>query len=122
MAIDAFLHAALAITDVERSRQFYGSLLGLKELERPFNFPGLWFQVGTLQLHLIVVDTAQESVSTPPSGLGRDRHLAMAVTSLMSLKERLEAAGCVTQMSRSGRQAFFVRDPDGNPLEFSQIP
>ena len=121
MTVVQFLHSALAIADVERSRQFYREILGLEELERPFNFPGLWFRVGSTQLHLIVQELGPQDANSQSASLGRDRHLAMGVSDLVSLKHRLEAAGYVTQMSRSGRQAFFVRDPDGNPLEFSQV-
>src|SRR5271163_2469960 len=48
-------HVAIDITDVERSRKFYGGLLGLKEIPRPvsFTFGGAWFQIGPEVLHLV---------------------------------------------------------------------
>jgi catechol-2,3-dioxygenase len=35
-------HAALLVKDVERSRRFYGQVLGMEEVPRPsnFTFPG----------------------------------------------------------------------------------
>jgi glyoxylase I family protein len=38
-----------------------------------------------------------------------------------ALKARLEAAGVSYTLSRSGRRALFVRDPDGNALELMEI-
>ncbi|HZO74218.1 MAG TPA: VOC family protein [Ktedonobacteraceae bacterium] len=55
MKIRTLDHAALLVSDVERSRHFYGQLLGLEEVARPasFDFPGAWFRMGNTELHLI---------------------------------------------------------------------
>ena len=40
-------HAALRVSDCERSKRFYESLLGLAAVERPdFGFPGAWYGLG----------------------------------------------------------------------------
>ncbi|MAG34566.1 MAG: hypothetical protein CL908_27160 [Deltaproteobacteria bacterium] len=47
-------HISLMTGDLEAAREFYGSFLGLAEIERPdFGFPGAWYQAGSVQLHLI---------------------------------------------------------------------
>lgn len=55
MKIRTLDHAALLVSDVERSRHFYGQLLGLEEVARPasFEFPGAWFRMANTEIHLI---------------------------------------------------------------------
>jgi glyoxylase I family protein len=52
-----------------------------------------------------------------PEHGGRDRHVAFLVSGLEAIRQRLEAAEVAYTVSRSGRAALFVRDPDGNGLE-----
>jgi len=49
---------------------------------------------------------------------GRDRHIALAVSDMTRLIERLNKAGVDYTLSQSGRRALFCRDPDNNALEF----
>src|SRR5713226_4004865 len=55
MEIRRLDHAALLVKDVERSRRFYGQVLGMEEVSRPsnFKFPGAWFRKGRAEIHLI---------------------------------------------------------------------
>ena len=49
-------HVSLDTADLAASKRFYGDLLGLAELERPdFGLPGVWYQAGPVQLHIIQV-------------------------------------------------------------------
>ncbi len=41
MEIRRLDHAALLVKDVERSRRFYGQVLGMEEVPRPSNSPSL---------------------------------------------------------------------------------
>ena len=50
----------------------------------------------------------------------RDRHVAFTVASIDPVVARLEAKKVGYTMSKSGRRAVFVRDPDGNALEFME--
>ena len=54
MGANAFHHFQVTVTDLEKSRAFYGGFLGLPELRRPeFAFPGAWFQLaGGQELHI----------------------------------------------------------------------
>ena len=48
-------HSAFRITDVDKSRAFYENVLGLKPIPRPdFSFKGMWYGIGSGQIHLIV--------------------------------------------------------------------
>jgi glyoxylase I family protein len=119
MQINQCLHAALLVTDLSRSEQFYGEVLGLAKVERSLNFPGAWYQIGAFQIHLIV-DTMFQGVLQNPEKLGRNRHIAFSVANLEVAKEQLLAQGYEVQTSASGRSALFTQDPDGNVIELSE--
>jgi catechol 2,3-dioxygenase-like lactoylglutathione lyase family enzyme len=74
MKIRTLDHAALLVRDVEKSRHFYGQLLGLEEVARPgnFAFPGAWFRMGNTQLHLIGELEAGRVEHTEPNGYRQD--------------------------------------------------
>jgi glyoxylase I family protein len=120
MSITAFLHAAILVTDLEAASHFYGKILGLTPIERDLKFPGIWYQVGAVQLHLIVQsEVVNDQVDT--SKWGRNRHLAFAVEDLEAVKVALTTASHPWQGSASGRPALFIHDPDGNTIELSQL-
>ncbi len=115
-----FLHAALLVTDLDAAKHFYEAILGLTPVERNLSFSGQWYQMGSVQLHLIVAEgLTGDRVNS--QRWGRNRHIALAVTDLAAMKQRLEAYGYSTQMSASGRAALFVCDPDGNLVELAQV-
>jgi len=120
MTVTQLLHTALLVQDLDKSRSFYGDVLGLSECPRPFDFPGAWYQIGAQQLHIMVTaDYRAEQVD--PDRWGRNRHVALAVTNLEEYQTQLQSAGLTYQLSRSGRAALFVHDPDGNIIELSQM-
>jgi glyoxylase I family protein len=118
----SLLHASLLVADLARSRAFYEGVVGLKpNPARPaMSFDGVWYDVGAGQIHLINLPNP-DPVSGRPEHGGRDRHTALGVTEFAALQARLDAAGLPYSLSRSGRAALFVRDPDGNALEFVAV-
>jgi catechol 2,3-dioxygenase-like lactoylglutathione lyase family enzyme len=120
MKITRCLHTAILVADLARSQKFYGNLLGLSESsKRSFNFPGIWYELGDYQIHLIVrPDLAK--IKPIDDKWGRNPHLSLGVDDLAYLTAKLQAAGYPIQMSASGRAAFFTQDPDGNIIEISQ--
>lgn len=120
--ITQLLHSGLIISDLEKSRAFYEGLLGLKpNPARPdFGFEGVWYDVGANQIHLMVVPNPYGGVTRPAHG-GRDNHVALSVADLEEVKQAMDRAGIPYSMSKSGRNALFCRDPDGNALEFSAL-
>lgn len=119
MIVD-FLHAALLVTDLERSTWFYGTVLQLPQIDRPLSFSGVWFGVGALELHLIQQEAMIDD-RVNAQQWGRNRHLAFAVKDLEACRLQLERHGCPLQKSASGRQAIFTQDPDGNVIELSAV-
>ncbi|HEY9850864.1 MAG TPA: VOC family protein [Leptolyngbyaceae cyanobacterium] len=119
MQITEFRHAAILISNLEKSEQFYTDVLGLPKVERPLKFPGIWYQIGDFQIHLIVADSLLSDLVNQEKW-GRNRHLAFSVTNLDSAKQKLLEHGYQVQMSASGRPALFTHDPDGNIIELSE--
>ena len=118
MGITGIHHVSLIVADTCRSLGFYHDLLGISIAPgRPdLGYPGAWLDIGSRQIHLLELPNP-DPVSGRPAHGGRDRHLALAVTDLEVIRKDLEAAGIAYSLSRSGRQALFCRDPDGNAIE-----
>lgn len=121
MQVTGYLHAAILVSDLERSEAFYGDVLGLAKVDRPLTFPGTWYEIGAMQLHLIVSQANGTSRELASEKWGRNPHIALAIDDLEAAMERLAAADCPVQRSASGRAAVFVRDPDGNIVELSAV-
>lgn len=117
--IHTILHSSVLIEDLERALAFYCGVLQLEvDATRPdLGYPGAWLWVGTQQIHLLRLPNPDPINNRPAHG-GRDRHVALAVKSLMELQQRLDQAEIAYTLSKSGRRALFCRDPDGNALEF----
>jgi hypothetical protein len=116
--VRAMLHVQLAIPEggEARGRAFYGGLLGLDEIPKPPALRergGVWFRLGTLDLHLGV-----ESDFRP----ARKAHPAFAVDHLERLRRHLEDHGVATRddVALPDRVRFYCDDPFGNRLEFVQ--
>lgn len=118
--ITSILHATFLTSDLTKARAFYECVLGLQvNLSRPaMSFEGVWYDIGrNQQIHLMALPNPEAGLQRPAHG-GRDRHVALAVSNLKELIERLNAADIAYTVSLSGRRALFCRDPDHNALEF----
>jgi len=113
------LHASVIVSDTQRALAFYHDVLGLPVLaNRPdLGYPGAWLGVGDQQIHLLQLPNP-DPVSGRPLHGGRDRHIAIAVRDFQQLIQTLDDHGLPYTLSKSGRAALFIRDPDGNALEF----
>jgi catechol 2,3-dioxygenase-like lactoylglutathione lyase family enzyme len=108
-------HCSVLITDVERSRQFYGGILGLKEINRPrtFDFMVVWYDLGNMHIHLLLKDRA-DTISP--------RHFALRVADTAAAREHFRSHGVAMEETTviPGADRFFIRDPDGNRIEIIQ--
>ncbi len=108
-------HVSVVITDVERSRRFYGEMLGLPEIAKPrtFDFVVLWFDLGDQQLHLLHKDQAD---SRSP------RHFALRVADVPAARSYFQRQGIAVQETTPipGADRIFIFDPDGNRIEIIQ--
>ena len=123
--ITSLNHSAVCVTDVERSKRFYGGVLGLKEIARPsFPFAGAWYELADgRQFHLIVHDHPLTLRGTTQIDL-RDGHLAFGVEDFDGAVAHLRAAGveCVVRPDNitPWKQVYFT-DPDGNVIELNAL-
>lgn len=111
-------HVSVLASDLEKSLHFYRYIIGLPLQARPnLGFDGAWLAVGEQQsIHLLCLPNP-DSGRIAPTHVGRDRHVALVVTTTDDIKQRLIAAGIGFTLSQSGRDALFCRDPDGNGVE-----
>ncbi len=117
MSIQRLHHVSLITSDTARAVGFYSGVLGIPEAERPpLGFPGAWLDIGGQQIHLLELPNPDPTEARPEHG-GRDRHVAFLIDDFDGMTQRLEEAGIAFTRSRSGRQALFCRDPDGNGVE-----
>jgi catechol 2,3-dioxygenase-like lactoylglutathione lyase family enzyme len=104
----------------EAAKNFYGDLLGLKQIEKPDGprkYIGAWYQLGESQLHLSVEDQARNHES--------DRHVCYSVSDIASALATFSSAGVEIiseEQLAIGGSRFFVRDPGGNLIEISKAP
>jgi catechol 2,3-dioxygenase-like lactoylglutathione lyase family enzyme len=111
-------HVSFPVTDIERSRRFYGDLLGFQEIPRPdFGFPGAWYRVGEIEVHLIVPPPGTD-VGTRPGGISPVAgHAAFQIDDYGAVEAHLKEnrIAYVGLGARVGQ--LFVSDPDGNVIE-----
>ncbi len=111
-------HASVVVRDLAVAATFYEGILGLtRSSARPDKpFPGVWYDVGDQQIHLLV---CPEALQPPVTAVypGMQRHIALRVQDVEVMKQRLDKAGIPYEASRSGRPVVFCKDPDGNAFE-----
>ena len=123
--ITSLNHVAICVTDIERSKHFYGGVLELKEIDRPpFPFGGAWYELADgRQLHLIVHERPLTLRGTTEIDL-RDGHLALGVEDFDRTVALLQAGGveCVVRPDNitPWKQLYFT-DPDGNVIELNEL-
>lgn len=123
--VTSFDHTTIICADLEATRRFYVDVLGMSEVPRPaFKFPGLWFQVGNVQIH-----ATQESPEAGKAGwadragsvASRGHHLAFAVDDVTKALEIVEAHGVPIasrlQQRPDGFKQLYLLDPDGHLVE-----
>ena len=111
-------HVSFAVRDLEASREFYESVLGLQPVDRPdIGLPGAWYAAGSGQIHLIAAPEGAD-LGTPVGALTPlANHSAFAIESyeeaLVFLKER----GAEIFETKPEIGQLWIRDPDGNVIE-----
>ena len=122
IAVQGLHHVSICVADLERARRFYGDVLGLSEIERPpFNFPGAWYAIGEVQLHLIVHPNSLTFRGSTAID-SRDGHYALRVSSYQATLRHLRDRGIPCRERPHNLTAWpqlFITDPDGNVIELN---
>jgi len=122
--VAGYSHVTVVVDDLDAAIAFYRETLGFEPLPRPDTLgPGAWLQVGSAQLHIVIVD----EMGPPQRG---QPHLALLVpadewdTTIAAL-EALDVDFVRPPRSREdfGRlvRAAFIRDPAGNVIELTDV-
>ena len=117
--------AIVGCADLDATRRFYVDFLGMTQVPRPaFKFPGLWFQLGNLQIH-----ATQESPEAGKAGwadrggktVSRGHHIAFAVSDVSEALKIVEQHGVriasPLQQRPDGFKQLYLYDPDGHVVE-----
>lgn len=133
-------HISLPVSNLARSREFYSTVLGLPEIDRPpFTFGGAWFRLGDLDLHLIVPEAGEEPTFRHGKGIdSREAHFAIRVRSYTNAVAYLESIGYrrsdearpkpdtanprpmrLNPAGTAGFPQIFILDPDCSVIEIN---
>lgn len=102
----------------ERTRAFYGDLLGLEEVPAPITITTvdvIWFKLNEWsELHIFEWEPTEDTSI---------RHFCLVVEDLEAMRQKLAEAGYSPWDSEAipGRPRFFCHDPNGNMIEFTTI-
>jgi catechol 2,3-dioxygenase-like lactoylglutathione lyase family enzyme len=99
----------------DAARLFFGELLGLAEIDKPASLAasgGVWFTVGSQQLHIGIQDPFVPTTKGHPA-------LLVDPPGLDSLAARLAGAGAPVNWDErlAGFRRFYTADPWGNRIE-----
>ena len=118
MIASAVHHVSFPVADIERSREFYGGLLGFPEISRPdFPFPGAWYQVGATQVHLIVPSEKVDTGRRPERAHPMAGHVALLVEDYAKTCDYLKSRDVEVIETSSKIGQMWIADPDGNVIE-----
>jgi len=127
----ARFHLAFPVRDLETARSFYGGVLGCAEGRSSDRWVDFDFRGHQVTAHLVRADDSLEATSAVDGDAVPVRHfgLILARSEWEELADRLRDAGAdflidprVRFRGQVGEQAtMFVRDPDGNALEFKSF-
>ncbi len=120
-------HAVLYVRDLERSRHFYGEILGLPEIAFPEGGGAVAgaaaFSGGRTHHELLLIEVGP-SAASPPSGRRTGLyHLGFKIGTsddeLRAAIQELQAAGVPVRgaSDHTVTHSLYIEDPDGNELE-----
>ena len=129
MAVDMLEHFTVRCTNLERTRDFYSEVIGLRVGPRPdFDFAGYWLYLGEQPVVHLVLEAERDdgrdprSASAEPQETGALDHIAFRGRDLEATRALLRARGLAfRERPVPGKPLFqvFVRDPDGVLIELN---
>lgn len=125
ISVTSFDHVTIICADLEATRRFYVDVLGMIGVPRPaFRFPGLWFQVGNVQIHATQESPESGKAGWPDQGrnvVSRGHHVAFAVDDVSKALEIVQELGVriasPLQERPDGYKQVYLYDPDGHVVE-----
>jgi catechol 2,3-dioxygenase-like lactoylglutathione lyase family enzyme len=137
----SFCHLVVGVTDMDRALAFYRDVLGMEVVfetlisGEPFDavlhatrkqegrvVGGL---LGGLMVELLSLGAGPKVEKQARSGIIGIQNVSLSVTDLDDTHRRIAAAGHTPDQEPfaiGGVRMFFVKDPDGTPVEFIELP
>ena len=129
--VESLGHVGLAVSDEKPALHFYVDLLGLKEAFR-LNFPDgrtdlIYLRVGDTNTYVELFPGRKTPV---PPGTTTVNHLGLFVRDLQATLHALKDRGYplpddaferAKKLQADNTLLYFVKDPDGNRIELSQL-
>ncbi|OBG60758.1 MULTISPECIES: VOC family protein [unclassified Mycobacterium] len=137
----SFCHLVVGVTDMDRAMAFYRDLLGMEVVfetlvsGEPFDavlhatrkqegrvVGGL---LGGLMVELLSLGADPPNHRPPRRGITGIHNVSLSVRDLDDTHRRVIAAGYTPDQPPfeiGGVRMFFVKDPDGTPVEFIELP
>lgn len=121
-------HTALICSDYAVSKHFYTEILGFRILAEHYRAERQSYKLdlgigNDYVLELFSFPNPPPRVSYPAEACGL-RHISFVVRNPEQTRAQLQAKGVVCEPLRideyTGKAFFFIKDPDGLPIEFYQ--
>lgn len=118
-------HVALYVRDLERSRRFYGDVLGWREVrgDMPVPIPAAAFSSGRTHHELLLIEVDSDAARIPAGRRVGMYHFGVKVgesdAELREARQRLTEAGVrvVGASDHAVTHSLYIEDPDGNEIE-----
>jgi catechol 2,3-dioxygenase-like lactoylglutathione lyase family enzyme len=137
----SFCHLVVGVSDMDRALAFYRDLLGMEVVfERlisgePFDAVlhakdkqegrVVGGQLGGLMVELLSLGAKPATDKPARRGIIGIQNVSLSVTDLNDTHRRISGAGYQPEQEPfeiGGVRMFFVKDPDGTPVEFIELP
>ena len=137
----SFCHLVIGVTDMDRALEFYRDVLGMDVVfetsisGEPFDAVlhatrkqegrvagGL---LGGLMIELLSLGSKPAADKSARRGVTGNQNISLSVTDLDDTHRRIRDAGYPPEQQPfeiGGVRMFFVKDPDGTPVEFIELP
>ena len=137
----SFCHLVVGVTDMDRALAFYRDVLGMEVVFETF-ISGEPFDaalhatrkqegrvlgglLGGLMVELLSLGAKTAPDKPPRRGITGIQNLSLSVLDLNDTHRRITDAGYSPDQEPfeiGGVRMFFVKDPDGTPVEFIELP
>jgi catechol 2,3-dioxygenase len=122
MEVKELGHIVLYVRDLERSRRFYGEVLGWKEVAR-LGAQGAMFSSGRTHHELLLLEVGPGATPIPPGPRVGMYHFGLKIgetdEELREALDRLTEAGAKVggAADHTVTHSLYIEDPDGNEIE-----
>jgi len=124
MQVKELGHLVLYVRDLERSRHFYGQVLGWREITREdMRMPAAAFSSGRTHHELLLIEVGPNAAPIPRGSRVGLYHFGLKVgetdDELREARDAIQKAGAklVGATDHGVTHSLYIEDPDGNEIE-----